>query len=371
MQKRNTPLYLSRPNIEGEDIQNVIEVLKSGNLVQGSAVSKLEKRFCEILQTSNCTALSNGTATLHLSLLALGISKGDEVIVPAFSYIASANVVELVGAKPVFVDIDIDTFNINIEEIENNISKNTKAIIVVHEFGLPAEMDQIMFLAKKYNLFVIEDAACAIGSKYKGSMVGSIGDFGSFSLHPRKIITTGEGGIVTCREDYNETFMKVIRNHGVEYSNGSIEFIKAGYNYRLTDIQASLALNQLDRLTSIIEKRNALAQLYLRNLNPEKYKLPVIFNHCQTNWQTFHIIVNENINRKALIKYLADYNILVNNGAQCIPDTRFYKKKYSFDSSVQYPNSYKSYHQGLALPMCETYTADDINYTIQLLNSFL
>lgn len=370
MKKISKPIYLSRPNIQRQDILNVVEVLKSGNLVQGLAVNELEKKFCQILQTSNCTALSNGTATLHLSLLALGVSKGDEVIVPAFSYIASANVIELVGAKPVFVDIDLDTFNIDVERIEEKITKNTKAIIVVHEFGLPAEMDHIMYLAESHNLYIIEDAACAVGSKYKGTMAGTIGHFGSFSLHPRKIITTGEGGIITCREEYNERFMKVMRNHGAEYKNGSTNFIMSGYNYRLTDIQASLAINQLDKLTDIIKTRNALAKLYLENLNQAKYKVPVVFDHCQTNWQTFHVIVNENIEREALIEYLAEHNVFVNYGAQCIPETQYYKEKYMYDSSSLYPNSYKSYYQGLALPMCETYTSDEINYTIQLLNNF-
>ena len=178
----NTFIPLAKPNIIEEDILLVAKVLHSGMLVQGKFVEELENNFAQLSSAKYASALSNGTATLHLALIALGIKAGDEVIVPAFSYMATANVVELVGAKPIFVDIDITTFNIDVTKIEAAISSKTKAIIPVHEFGLACDIEGVMAIAKKHKLFVIEDAACALGAKYKNKHVGSFGDFGSCAV---------------------------------------------------------------------------------------------------------------------------------------------------------------------------------------------
>src|SRR5688500_412394 len=192
---------LTSPDIREEDIQEVVKVLRSGMLVQGQHVQDFETGIASFTETKNAIAVSNGTATLHLALVALGIGPGDEVIVPALSYVATANVVELVGATPVFVDIDLDTFNINVAEIESKITAKTKAIIPVHEFGLACDIETVMQIAEKHNLYVIEDAACALGATQNKKHVGSFGTFGSFSFHPRKAISSGEGGIVTTANE--------------------------------------------------------------------------------------------------------------------------------------------------------------------------
>ena len=187
------------PNITEADIEAVAVVLRSGMLVSGSNVAALEARTCEFIGVPYASAMSNGTVTLDLALMLSGVGAGDEVIVPAFSYMATANVVEHVGARPVFVDIDPATFNIDPALIEAAITPRTKAIIPVHEFGMAAPMDAIMSIAEKYGLIVIEDAACALGATINGRFAGSYGRFASFSLHPRKAITSGEGGLLVCR----------------------------------------------------------------------------------------------------------------------------------------------------------------------------
>ena len=177
---------LARPGINEEDIQRAVEVLRSGMLVQGKNVDAFEKAFAKFHGVEHAIAAANGTATLHLALIASGIGKGDEVIVPAFSYVATANAVELVGATPVFVDIDIATFNIDVSKIEEKITSSTKAIIPVHEFGLACDIEKVCQIASQNNLLVIEDAACALGAVQNSKPVGSFGQWGSFSLHPRK-----------------------------------------------------------------------------------------------------------------------------------------------------------------------------------------
>ena len=238
MKKVSLPIFLSRPGINDVDISNVVEVLRSGNLVQGEKVLELEEKTSLYVNSKKCSAVSNGTASLHLALIALGVGPGDEVIIPAFSYIATGNVVEIVGAKPIFVDIDLDTFNIDAGKIESKITKNTKCIMPVHEFGLCAPMEEIMRISKKHNIPVIEDAACALGASLNGKSAGTFGEFGSFSLHPRKSITSGEGGLLVSSAIELDDKIKILRNHGVDLKATHPNFVAAGYNYRLTDIQA-------------------------------------------------------------------------------------------------------------------------------------
>lgn len=209
-------IRLTRPYIPDEAIEKCIEVLRSGNLVQGLYAEKFEQAISDYLDVKHAMVVSSGTAALHLSLIALGIGPGDEVIVPAFSFPATANVVELVGAKPVFVDIKLDDFCIDASFIESVITNNTKAIIPVHEFGMPANMKPVLKLAEKYKLFIIEDAACALGAEYENRKAGAFGNLGCFSFHPRKAITTGEGGVVVTNDISLAEKIRAIRNHGIE-----------------------------------------------------------------------------------------------------------------------------------------------------------
>ena len=205
---------IARTNLLDSEINAVLGPLQSGWLVQGPKVKEFEDKWSAFTGAQNSIAVTSCTSGLHLSLAASGFGPGDEAIVPAFTWISTANVVEHLGGKVVFCDIDLKTFNIDIDQIESKINERTKAILPVHLFGFPADMDPILALAKKHNLFVVEDAACGFGSKYKEKHVGNFGDTGCFSFHPRKAITTGEGGMITTNDDELAEKIKRLRDHG-------------------------------------------------------------------------------------------------------------------------------------------------------------
>lgn len=358
-----------QPSLRDTDINAAIKVLKSGMLVQGKEVEGFEKNFSKYIGVKYAIAVSSGTAALHLALLVLGIKKGDEVIVPAFSFVATANVVELVGAKPVFVDINLETFNINTTLIQKAITKKTKAIIPVHEFGLPADMLAIRKIAKANNIPIIEDAACALGAYENKKHVGSFGNITAFSLHPRKAITSGEGGILTTNDSKVADKLKVLRNHGIKIIKSKMEFVEAGYNYRMTNFQAALVNSQLNRIQTQLIKKNNLSKIYLNNITNKKIKLPSVPSGKEHSWQTFHILLDKSINRNELIKYLHTKNIGTNNGAQCIPAQIFYQKKYTLDCLKHFPNAMFAYKQGLALPLYEKLSKQQVIYISNTLNS--
>ena len=359
---------LASPDIRPEDIQEVVAVLESGMLVQGKRVADLEKNTGEFIGNENVVAVSNGTATMHLALVALGIGAGDEVIVPAFSYVATANVVELVGATPIFVDIDLATFNIDTSKIEAVITSKTKAIIPVHEFGLACDIERVMTIAKKYKLYVIEDAACALGASQHGKKVGTFGDFGSFSLHPRKAISSGEGGLLACATIELAEKIQILRNHGIEMREGKMIFVAAGFNYRMTDFQGALVDSQLKRLAATLTYKNQLAELYFAEINHPKITLPTVPEGMIHTWQTFHVLVDTSINRDGLIKYLREKGIGTNYGAQCITEQEYYQNKYQLDCKTNFPNALFAYKHGLALPLYEKLTTEDISYIAHELN---
>jgi dTDP-4-amino-4,6-dideoxygalactose transaminase len=362
-------LPLARPDIREEDISLVEKVLRSGMLVQGEYVEKLERAFASYHDVAHAIAVSNGTATLHLALKMLGIAAGDEVIVPALSYVATANVVELVGATPVFVDIDLDTFNINASAIEEKITPNTKAIIPVHEFGLACAIENVCALAEKHNLYVIEDAACALGARYGNQPVGTFGILSSFSLHPRKSITSGEGGVLLTNNDALAKKLRQLRNHGIEPKNGQMDFVEAGFNYRMTDFQAALAWSQFQRLDAILDTKSNLAKCYFSEVRNPNLQLPVVPENCYHTWQTFHTMLADSMNQKTVIEELKTKGIGANYGAQCIPALTYYQNKYGLNAPQLFPNAYRAYTSGLAIPLYERLTREDIQYIAQTLNN--
>lgn len=361
------------PDIRDEDILEVEKVLRSGMLVQGKKVLELEDHFAEYVGTKYAVAVSNGTASLHIALKAHGIGKGDEVIVPAFSYIATANVVELVGATPVFVDIDLSSYNIDVDQIESKITERTKAIIPVHEFGLACDISRVVQIAQKYDLIVIEDAACGLGAKFNNQHVGGFGEAGSFSFHPRKAITGGEGGMLVTNSSKLAEKFKVLRNHGISEKNRT-EFIEAGFNYRMTDIQAALINSQFSRIDQIIEYKQKLANIYIQELAENKNLLLPSNqdNNINHAWQSFHVMILKNSFRDKLISGLNDIGIGTNYGAQCIPYQEYYQKKYSLNCDLLFPNSMRAFKNGLVLPLYEKMSEEDVSSVAQnLLSEFL
>jgi perosamine synthetase len=359
---------LARPDIREEDISLVADVLRSGMLVQGEYVQRLEDAFAKYHEVKHAIAVSNGTATLHLALKVLGIGEGDEVILPALSYVATANVVELVGATCVFVDVDERTFNIDVARIEEKITSRTKAIIPVHEFGLACDIQNVSSIADKHGIPIIEDAACALGARQHGKLVGTFGVLGSFSLHPRKSITAGEGGILLTNDDALATKLRRLRNHGIQMENGRMNFVDAGFNYRMTDFQAALAWSQFQRLELILRYKNDLACSYFSRLRNDKILLPVVPQGRNHTWQTFHLLLADELDQTSAVAFLKQQNIGANYGAQCIPAQTYYRHKYGLDARVLFPNAYRAFTKGLAIPIYERLAKEDILYIAQTIN---
>lgn len=256
------PIPVSEPKLAGNETKYVMDCLETAWISsKGVYIEQFENKFAQYTGTSHAISTGNGTVALHLSLLAYDVGPGDEVIVPTLTYIATVNAVSYCGATPVFVDSEMATWNIDTEAIEAKITPRTKGIIVVHLYGHPVDMDAVMKLARKYNLFVIEDAAEAHGAEYKGIKVGSIGDIGVFSLFGNKVITTGEGGVITTNSDEVAAKIRLLKSQGMD-SQKRFWHTCIGYNYRMTNIEAAIGLGQLEQIEWHIERRLQIANKY-------------------------------------------------------------------------------------------------------------
>jgi len=258
---------LSAPDITAAEIEAVIGVLRTSRLSLGPVTEQFEAAVADYVSVPHAVAVSSGTAGLHLCIRALGIGEGDEVIVPSFTFIAAANAIRYERAIPVFADIDPATLNIDPQTIEQAITPRTRAILVVHTFGLPAEMKAILEIAQRHGLLVIEDACEAIGTEYNGCRVGSMGSAGVFAFYPNKQITTGEGGVVVTRDEGLARRIRALRNQGRYESDDWFQHTELGYNYRISDINCALGLAQMGRLEEILQKRAEVASAYHRRLS--------------------------------------------------------------------------------------------------------
>jgi perosamine synthetase len=253
---------LSAPDIDEQDISAVCDVLRTSQLSLGPKLTSFERSLAEYVGVSGAAAVSSGTSALHLCLEALGVGEGDEVIVPSFTFIAVANAVGYVRATPVFVDIDQNTLNLAPKLVERAITERTKAIIAVHTFGVPADMDEILRIAKAHRLAVLEDACEAIGAEYRGRKVGGLADAGVFAFYPNKQMTTGEGGAIVSNDLEIMKKVKILRNHGVGRAGDWLAHTEVGYNYRISEINCALGISQLARLDTILVRREAIARRY-------------------------------------------------------------------------------------------------------------
>lgn len=253
---------LSAPDITEPEIQAVADVLRTPNLSLGPKVREFERAISNYVGTSEAIAVHSGTSALHLCIRSLGISNGDEVIVPSFAFIAVANVVRYERATPVFVDIDSETLNLDPDKVEAAITRRTKAILVVHTFGCPAKMSALLEIARRHRLYVIEDACEAIGAEYEGRKVGALGDVGVFAFYPNKQITTGEGGAVVTNNSEFAAKIRKLRNQGRDESAEWIQHSDLGYNYRISDINCALGIEQLKRIDAILDRRESIAREY-------------------------------------------------------------------------------------------------------------
>lgn len=308
--KKINVIPVNEPVISNEGKKNVEEALRSGWISSaGKYIDLFEQQFAKYIGVKYAVTTTSGMSALHLAAVAIGLKTGDEVIVPAFTMAAPWLSVIYTGAKPIFVDCEKDTFNMDVLQVEKKITPRTKAIIAVHIYGHPVDMDSIMRIAKKHKLIVIEDAAEAHGAEYKGKKVGSIGDFGCFSFYANKIITTGEGGMVVTN---NETYAEELRKLKDYYFSAKKRFIheKVGFNYRMTNMQAGLGLGQLKHIDEYINKKKKMASLYSKHLcKIPGLNLPVTKPGCTNVYWMYAVTVdpdkfgiNKNELRKLLLK---------------------------------------------------------------------
>ena len=364
-------LPFSKPSISEAAIAEVVECLRSGWITTGPRVQKFEQALAKYLNAPLVAALSSATAGLHLALLALDLKPGDEVITSPLTFVASLNTIVLAGGKPILVDID-ETYNLDVSLIEKAITPKTRAIMPVHFSGLPVNLDPIFELAKKYQLRVIEDAAQAIGSSYQGKMLGSFGDIQSFSFHPNKNITTGEGGCVTTQDQALMTAIQVLRFHGIDrtawdrYSkkgDQGYDVIKPGYKYNMTDMQAALGIHQLADLEGFIQRRTELAERYLSLLSdwPEiaMPKLPTY--ELRHSWHLFCILIHPDkagMNRDTFMQKMKENEIGTGLHYNAAHLYKFYRDTYGFKEG-DFPVAENICARIVSLPLFPALTNDD------------
>ncbi len=359
-------------NINKDDIEAVVKTLKSGWLTQGPKVLEFEKVLAKYCGAKYAVAVSHGTSALHLAYLSAELKKNDEVITTPNTFVATTNMLLVMGVKPVFCDIRQDTNNINEDKIEKLITKKTKAIIPVHFAGHPCEMKKIRKIAKKYNLLIIEDACHALGAKYKDNKIGSCkySDMTVFSFHPVKPITTGEGGaILTNNKKYYEELL-LLRSHGIyKDKQGKNVMIDLGYNYRITDIQATLGISQLKKLDKFIKQRHQVVRWYQQELKEmREIILPVELKDCYSGWHIYVIKVKDKKSRESLMKYLKDNEIGVNFHYPSVCSHPYYKnigyKNTKLKNEEEYQNSC------ITLPCHTLLSKKDVKYVTSFINKF-
>jgi perosamine synthetase len=320
----------AKPTLRGDEGQAVADVIASGWVSQGPKVAEFERAFADRVGAAEAVAVSNCTTALALAVHALGIGPGDEVIVPSLSFIATANAVWQNGATPVFADIDPRTYNLDPAAAERAITPATKAIMPVHQVGLPADMDAFFAIADAHGLMLVEDAACAIGASYKGRPIGSLGPMACFSLHPRKVITTGEGGMITTQDTDLAARLRKLRQHAMDVSDLARHsaqdiifegYPERGFNYRMTDMQAALGLCQLDALDDILAERRRLAERYNAAFAGHPHlETPFDPEYAQRTWQSYCVRVRPGapVERTELMRRLLHDGVPTRRGVMAI-----------------------------------------------------
>lgn len=375
-------IQISLPSTGDEEWQAVREPLLSGWLTQGPKVAAFEKAFAERHQVPHALAVTSCTTGLHLALVGLGIGPGDEVIVPAFTWVATANVVLYCSATPVFADVDPATCNIDVADVARRVTPRTRAVIAVHLFGLCADIDALR-AALPAGVKIIEDAACAAGASYKGTPAGGLGDVAAFSFHPRKSITTGEGGMVTTRDPELSARMDKLRNHGAEISEEQRhkgprpyllpEFNLLGFNYRMTDLQGAVGLVQLGKLDRFIAERQRWAEVYRQRLADLPWlRMPVIPADGSHAWQAFVTTVDPAtapLPRNAIMERLQQQGIATRPGTHAVHLLGYYRDRFGLKPD-DYPGGRDCDANTMAIPLHNRMAAEDYEYVIDALHQF-
>lgn len=376
---------ITRPVFGAEEKAAVVKPLESGWVVQGPFVADFERKFSAFSSAAHAVATSSCTTAMHIAVAALGLKPGDEVIVPAFTWVSTPNVVEYMGATPVFCDVNLETFNIDVGAAAALVTPKTVGIFPVHLFGLCADMDPILDLARRHGLWVIEDAACGFNAWYKGRHCGSFGDIGCFSFHPRKAITTGEGGMVTTSSGELAAVSRSLRDHGASRSDHQrhhassafllAEYDRVGFNFRMTDIQGAVGSVQMDRAPWISEQRARVAARYDRELRRFDWLAPPItpdgYGH---GYQAYVCLFRPEAPSMANVARLHDWRnrlmlhlegrgVATRQGTHAPVLQGFYRQKYAIAPEA-FPNSAIADRLSLTLPLYPGMTAEEQGYVI-------
>ena len=379
---------ITRPVFGEEELRAVQLPLESEWVVQGPHVEAFETQFAAYVECDHAVATSSCTTALHIAVAALGLAPGDEVIVPAFTWISTANVVEYLGARPVFCDVDLGTFNIDVAQAAALVTERTVGVIPVHLFGLAADMEGVLGIARRHGLWVLEDAACGFGCRRGGRHVGTFGDAGAFSFHPRKSITTGEGGMLTSTDPDLARLARSLRDHGATRSDQErheeagafllADYPNLGFNFRMTDIQGALGCAQMNRADWILERRRELAARYDTLLaGVEWLRTPVVPPGDVHGYQAYVCLfapdepTPENSRslhdrRNRLMRRLEEEGIATRQGTHAAVTTRFYSEKYGL-TAEDYPAAVSAELLSLALPLYPQLTESDQDAVVRAL----
>ena len=371
---------IAKPYLTKEEAQAAYDTILTGWITQGPRVAEFEQKFATYTGAAYAVAVSNCTTALHLAMIVAGIKVGDEVICPSMSYIATANSIKYVGATPVFAEVHPENYNLDVEDAEKKITNRTKAILLVHQIGMPADIDSFTKLAEKYSLTLIEDAACAAGSADRGKKIGSHSSLVCFSFHPRKVISTGDGGMITTN---NEAFcqrMKLLRQHGmsvndrVRHESTKIMFedhLEVGYNYRMTNIQASVGIHQLNKLDWIVNERRKIAFRYHEAFKDiDCIRLPVEEEGYFSNYQSYSIYLLPGcpVSRNDLMQKLLDMGISSRRGIM----TTHRETAYKFEcSNLHLPLSETAADSSIIIPLYVPMPDSEIDKVIHCFREIL
>ncbi|MCH2044467.1 MAG: DegT/DnrJ/EryC1/StrS family aminotransferase [Saprospiraceae bacterium] len=370
---------IAKPFLGNEEAQAAYDTILTGWVTQGPKVAEFEERFAEYVGAKHAVALSNCTTALHLCMLLAGVEEGDEVICPSMSFIATANSIRYVGAKPVFAEVGED-FNLCLEDTKKKITDKTKAILLVHQLGMPADIESFTAFCKDKNIVLIEDAACAIGSDIEGKRIGSHSDLVCFSLHPRKIITTGDGGMITTSNDaYNEK-LRLLRQHGMSVNDRKRHESKKvifetydvlGYNYRMTDIQGAVGVEQLKKLDTIVTERRRIAYWYHDKLAEleDKIRLPRERKGIKSNYQSYQITLLDHVEQTVpdIMQAMLDKGISTRRGVMLAHK----EPAYTSDNNLDLPHTHKMNTRSMILPLYLGMTEEDVDRICNELKSHL